>query len=101
MHFVKIPGATWQQRLNLLQGVACIRLLVQHWKLETHGTATVARKGFSTACDFGHLCMGATLPAFGFKDKCQYWQYNHRRQINYPIECFLGYLEQAESLAAF
>ena len=48
--FVAIPGATWQHRPGLPPGVACIRPVVQHWKLEAHGTATVARRGFPLAC---------------------------------------------------
>ena len=44
--FVSIPGATWQHRPGLPPGVACICPVVQHWKLEAHGTATVARRVF-------------------------------------------------------
>ncbi|CAK9060177.1 unnamed protein product, partial [Durusdinium trenchii] len=53
--FVAIPGATWQHRPGLPAGVACIRPGVQHWQLEAHGQATVARKGFPIACNQGLL----------------------------------------------
>ena len=64
--FVAVPGATWQHRPGLPAGAACIRPGVQHWQLEAHGHATVARKGFPMACDHAgtaHLFMGATLDA--------------------------------------
>ena len=64
--FVRIEKATWQQHPNLPPGVAVIRPTTQHWKLEQHGTATVARRGFPIACDYAgtaHSFMGATLSA--------------------------------------
>ena len=64
--FVKIANATWQHKPGLPQGVACLRPMTQHWKLENQSNATVARRGFPLACDYAgtaHSFMGATLSA--------------------------------------
>ncbi|CAK9031745.1 unnamed protein product [Durusdinium trenchii] len=64
--YVQIADATWTQHRDLPPGVAILRPVVQQWQLETHGKATIARRGFPVACDFSgtaHSFMGSTLPA--------------------------------------
>ena len=63
---VKVPDATWQHKPGLPPGVACLRPITQHWKLESQSNATIARRGFPLACDYAgtaHSFMGATLSA--------------------------------------
>ena len=97
--FVEIPGATWQHRPNLPPGVACIRPLVQHWKLETHGTATVARKGFPIACDYAgtaHSFMGATLPACSLD--LGFWDTTANRDAQLSAYMCLSRVKKSEDL---
>ena len=97
--FVRIPGATWQHRPGLPPGVACIRPVVQHWKLEAHGTATVARRGFPLACDYAgtaHSFMGATLTACSLD--LGFWDTAANRDSQLSAYMCLSRVKKAEDL---
>ena len=97
--FVSIPGATWQHRPGLPPGVACIRPVVQHWKLEAHGTATVARRGFPLACDYAgtaHSFMGATLAACSLD--LGFWDTAANRDFQLSAYMCLSRVKKAEDL---
>ena len=97
--FVAIPGATWQHRPGLPPGVACIRPVVQHWKLEAHGTATVARRGFPLACDYAgtaHSFMGATLAACSLD--LGFWDTVANRDSQLSAYMCLSRVKKAEDL---
>ena len=97
--FVAIPGATWQHRPGLPPGVACIRPVVQHWKLEAHGTATVARRGFPLACDYAgtaHSFMGATLAACSLD--LGFWDTAANRDAQLSAYMCLSRVKKAEDL---
>ena len=64
--FLKIEGATWQEELDAEVGVIRVRPILQHWKVDPQGLATIARRGFPIACDYAgtaHSFMGSTLKA--------------------------------------
>ena len=96
---MSIPGATWQHRPGLPPGVACIRPVVQHWKLEAHGTATVARRGFPLACDYAgtaHSFMGATLAACSLD--LGFWDTAANRDAQLSAYMCLSRVKKAEDL---
>ena len=97
--FASIPGATWQHRPGLPPEVACIRPVVQHWKLEAHGTATVARRGFPLACDYAgtaHSFMGATLPACSLD--LGFWDTTANRDSQLSAYMCLSRVKKADDL---
>ena len=97
--FVAIPGATWQHRPGLPAGVACIRPGVQHWQLEAHGQATVARKGFPIACDYAgtaHSFMGATLAACSLD--LGFWDSSASRDSQLSAYMCLSRVKRAEDV---
>ena len=97
--FVAIPGATWQHRPGLLAGVACIRPGVQHWHLEAHGQATIARKGFPIACDYAgtaHSFMGATLAACSLD--LGFWDSSASRDSQLSAYMCLSRVKRAEDV---
>ena len=97
--FIAVPGATWQQHSTLPPGVACIRPSVQHWKLESHGAASIARKGFPIACDYAgtaHSFMGATLPACSLD--LGFWDSTANRDGQLSAYMCLSRVKSAEDL---